>query len=167
MKKYFAITVAVCTSGCVSYYDPMLRTDKSGAVIEAATLIDSSKRVDGTRVQLFYVSKVDGKEIENALNATSKFNNGKGIAVQPIAPHRQVPANMALALEICGETYNGAPILDLFRADQKRCETFSRSFDPNKNYYVTGHIDQKVAVEIVDVAPVNSDEESVIWDGKY
>ncbi len=169
MNKFVSTAAALCVSGCASYYNPMVRAEKPGAIIAAAaTVIDTSKREGGTRAQLFYISKVDGKEIVNALNATSKFNYGKGMAVQPITPKRAVPGNMMLTLEICAETYNGAPILDLFRTDQKKCEVLSRSFEPNKTYYVTGRIEGNAAtVEIVNELPVNSGESSIIWDGKY
>ena len=167
MKKLATIIAALGTTGCVSYYDPTPRADKPGSVVQTATLVDSSKREGGTRVQLFYVSKIEGKEIENALNATSKSNYGKGMAVQPVTPKRVVFANRMISLEICAQTYNGAPILDLFRSDTKKCETLTRSFEANSTYYVTGEIHEKVAtIEIVEKAPSGEDG-STTWDGKY
>lgn len=151
MKKLATILAALGASGCVSYYDPAPRPEKPGSIVQAATLVDSSKREGGTRVQLFYVSKIDGKEIENALNATAKSNYGKGLVVHPVTPLRAVPANRMITLEICAQTYNGAPILDLFRSDTKKCETLTRAFEANTTYYVIGEIHKKEAtIEIVD-----------------
>jgi hypothetical protein len=165
MKLIIAAALALSTTACVSYYDPMQSAEKPGETVKAATLIDSAKREGGTRVQLFYVSKVNGKVIENALNATSRFNYGKGLVVQAQTPQRFVPANRELPLEICAETYNGAPILDLLRADAKKCETLTMTFEADKRYYVTGLIEDKAAsVRITEDLPAN--EEPASWDGK-
>jgi hypothetical protein len=152
MRYLLVCLLTLLTSACVTYYDPMQSAQKPGVKVTRATIIDTAKAEGKTRVQLFYLSTVDGKLVENALSATERFNYGKGMVVQAVTPKRFVPANKETTIEICAETYNGAPILDLFRADKKKCESLRMRFAADATYLISGLIDGKSAsVKITEI----------------
>lgn len=142
----FSILVLAC-SGCAPILtNPNFSGDKNGVRIKVATVQDTIKSDGMTRAHFFYLNKFRNQEILNALNLTVKENYGKGLGVRPYAYRRLVPANRPLSIEICAETHNGAPILDLLRKDFKKCESLEFAFKADEVYVITGTIDEKSAI---------------------
>lgn len=147
MRYFFYFVCSLSLSGCVSYSNPMAMAskEKNGVLVKNAVIRDTVVADSATRANIFYLYKVNGEEIQNSLNMTSRGNYGKGMNVEPVATRRPVPANRELSIEICAETYNGAPILDLFRTDAKVCEIKIVTLAESAIYSIRGEIDGKSA----------------------
>ncbi len=147
MKYTIFSTVVLACSGCAPILtNPHFNGDKNGVRVKVATVQDTVTPDGTTRAHFFYLNKVGTQEILNALNLTVKGNYGKGLGVRPYAYRRLVPANRPLSIEICAETHNGAPILDLLRKDFKKCESLEFAFKADEVYAITGTIDEKSAI---------------------
>jgi hypothetical protein len=77
-----------------------------------ATIQDSCTVHSKSKADLFYVSKVNGKKIDNSLTTTRIANEGRGLWMKPVVIGRQVPASKA-KFTIVGRTEYAAPILAL------------------------------------------------------
>jgi hypothetical protein len=121
MSKFVLLVAAASAlTACATFYDPMRGYDSG----PWCGIEDSATRESDSRVVLFYVEKVDGQPIDQAWAATSRYNEGRGFAVDPKPVIRNLPAR-PMRLTLVAQTYNGAPVLDLFR----------------KNFVVRGEID--------------------------
>ena len=99
-------------TACATFHDPMQGYDSG----PWCGIEDSAARESDSRVVLFYVEKVDGQPIDQAWATTSRYNQGRGFAVDPKPVIRNLPARR-MRLTLVAQTYNGAPVLDLFRKD--------------------------------------------------
>ena len=65
---------------------------------------------DGNGVDFFYLAKVDGRAVENSLEATTQANKGMGAYMKPVVIGRNVLAQPQ-TFTISGRTHYAAPIL--------------------------------------------------------
>jgi len=108
-----SVALAAGLTGCASaLYDPMAGYNSG----PWCGIEDSAKPESDSRVVLFYVESVDGKPIDQAWAATYRYNQGQGFRVVPMPVTRNLPAR-PMRLTLVATTYNGAPVLDLFRKD--------------------------------------------------
>lgn len=109
MKQSFIFFfAAVALAGCASY-GPSLPPDYVGPT---ATVKDSATIYSSSKADLFYVSHVDGKEIENSRVKTARGNRGRILSMTPVVLQNPIPAR-STAVRIVGRTEYSAPFLAL------------------------------------------------------
>ena len=77
-----------------------------------AHIADTVVAGSGRSVDIFYLGKINGRMINNALDATISANQGQGFNMKPEVITRDVPAQQA-TFTIVGRTHYAAPILEL------------------------------------------------------
>jgi hypothetical protein len=87
MIKYLVSIFVVFLSGCATYVP--VSADYKGAT---AYISDSSAIESSTRIKLFFVLAVEGKEIHNSSGATKSANFGRGFSIVPSSAGRYVEA---------------------------------------------------------------------------
>lgn len=129
----------------------------------SVVLSDTANRLSGSRAKLFYVKSIDGKAVENARTETSHLTRGKGFSVWTSSTLRYIPIRRAVFV-LRAETYNAAPVIDLFRKDVSVTKTVAFTPELGKFYVVLGSIDEvtgKAEVYIADEetrAPIKVEE---------
>jgi hypothetical protein len=128
------ILVGFVLAGCVTA-SPV----PEGYTGPTATIHDSVHSESGTRAVLFFVSEIDGKQIETSLTRTRATNYGRGFALAPVAIERKIPARHTV-LKLEGQTAYGAPIQEIIMASQMYDVKEVIEFDPkpNRRYVVHG-----------------------------
>ena len=140
------ILVGSVVSGCVTTSLPEAYTGPT------ATIHDSARSESGTRAVLFFVSEIDGKQIETSLARTRAANYGRGFALAPMAIERKIPAKHTI-LKLEGQTAYGAPIQEIAMASQMYNVTEIVEFDPkpDRRYVVQGILEEgKASVWLED-----------------
>jgi hypothetical protein len=101
--------MALCLliSGCATY-EPAPK----GYVGATAKLADSVTSDGGRCASFFILDAYDGHDVQNALIATQRRNNGRGLAMTIEAYSRLVPAQEA-TFRIVGRTHCAAPVIEL------------------------------------------------------
>jgi len=107
MKIVMAVGVLMLV-GCVEEVSPVPK-NYSGAV---ATIKDTAKIYSPQKADFFYVSKYNGKYIENSRGKTLEANYGMGLTMVPQVISRKIPAKKC-TITITGRTEYAAPILAL------------------------------------------------------
>ena len=138
--------IATLISACVTNPIP---DDYTGP---RATINDTYGKTWSERAaNFFFVDEVDGKNIADALSATTQSNYGRGFELQPAAYSRQVPAQSA-TFTIVGRTHYAAPILELTNPVYQVKGTVTFTPQPNHYYVVKGTLTPEYsAVWIEDV----------------
>ena len=98
------LLVALASAGEMSY---------TVTTQEVATIYDSGITEGSKKAQLFMVTEVDGQEVPNAYDESSKASKGAGPRLIRVYPSRDVPIK-ALKLKLLGTHITGAPIHALF-----------------------------------------------------
>lgn len=134
MKSVFVgFMVAIALSGCVSYA-PTMPADYKGP---RAIVKDSVKSYGSTKADFFYVSHVDGREIENSRAKTRRMNHGQGLNMTPFILENPIPAKLAI-LTIVGRTEYAAPILALTNTTYQVTGTVEVIPEADTTYVVRG-----------------------------
>jgi hypothetical protein len=142
-----AILVGLVVAGCVTT-SPV----PEGYTGPTATIHDSVRSESGTRAVLFFVSEIDGRQIETSLARTRGANYGRGFALAPVAIERKIPAKHTI-LKLEGQTAYGAPIQEIVMASQMYNVTAIVEFDPkpDRRYVVQGILEEgKASVWLED-----------------
>ena len=132
MKTIF-VFLALLLSGCAATYSP-IPENYQGPV----SYIDSSEmRHTSSKSDLFYLSKVNGKYIDNTLSATRGATYGQGFNLTTRLIKTHVPSQEA-TFSIIGRTEHAAPIQAF--SDEVYEVTGEVTFTPeaNKEYIVKG-----------------------------
>jgi hypothetical protein len=112
MKGRQALTLiaAVALGGCATTSAPVGK----GYTGPTATLSDSIQLSSGASCgSFFFLREYDGKQVDNALQASARANAGNGLAmVRTQAFSRPIPAREA-AFHISAQTHCAAPIQEL------------------------------------------------------
>jgi hypothetical protein len=90
-------------------------------------------------VDMFFVDKVNGKKVENALTATTSRNYGRGFAMEAVAYVRDVPA-AAATFSLTGRTHYAAPILELTNPVYEVKGDVNFAPAANRTYIVRGEL---------------------------
>lgn len=110
MKTAFALAVLFGTLfGCTSNPIP------DGYQGATATIRDTAVPQGTTRAVFFYVSEVDGRQIENSLSLSRIGSYGKGNTITTPIAERKVPAQR-LILKLEARTAYGAPIVEMWNS---------------------------------------------------
>jgi hypothetical protein len=142
MKKLAAILVAVlAVSGCATT-TPSVPVGYAGPV---ATIRDSFTSLDHSAANIFYLNKLDGREIADSLGATRGASYGHGAALTPVALERKVPAQAA-SFHIIGRTTHAAPIQSLTQAEYQVVGDIQFTPQADRIYVVRGELDKSHSV---------------------
>jgi hypothetical protein len=143
-----AIAAASLLSACTSSPIP------EGYKGPLARIEDSFKRRGWTSADFFYVSKVDGRRINDSLAATTQANYGQGFQLTPEAIGRAVAAQES-TFTIIGRTHYAAPILEIAGTVYQVSGEVKFTPQPDQTYYVRGELGEKYSgVWIEDAAGV-------------
>ena len=140
--------MALAVAGCATSPIP------EGYTGPIATIRDSARSESGSRALFFFVSELDGKQIETSLARTRAANYGRGFALTPSAIERKIPAKPT-TVKLEGHTAYGAPIQELVMASQMYEVIDMVEFDPKPNgrYVVEGILEEgKKSVWLEDEA---------------
>ncbi|HTZ79629.1 MAG TPA: hypothetical protein VMC10_17085 [Stellaceae bacterium] len=145
-RLLIAIVSVSLLSGCTSSPIP------EGYKGPTARIEDSFKKRGWSSADFFYVSKIDGRRINDSLAATTQSNYGQGFQLTPIAIGRAVAAQES-TFTIVGRTHYAAPILELAGTVYQVSGDVKFSPQPDQIYYVRGELDEKYSgVWIEDAA---------------
>jgi hypothetical protein len=128
-----AIVLSVATSGC-AHYQPSIPAGYTGP---KANIEDTRKYYSGSHVDLFYLTHVDGMEIDNARFKTLRENRGRGFSMSAITATNPIPAR-PVVLTLNARTMYGAPILELANAIYQVNGEVSFTPEADKRYLVKG-----------------------------
>lgn len=84
-----------------------------------ATLYDSYQVYSSSRVEFFFVSRIDGKNAYNAYIKSSNASQGMGALMLNYGIHRDIPSR-AVRLELTASTGSAAPVVSLFHSSTKQ-----------------------------------------------
>ncbi|ROH87025.1 hypothetical protein ED236_04865 [Pseudomethylobacillus aquaticus] len=90
-------------------------------------------------MDIFYVTHVDGREIENSLIKTRTTNRGRGLAITAQLLENRIPAR-ATTVYIVGRTEYAAPILALTNTVYQVKGSVEFIPEPDKRYVVRGEL---------------------------
>jgi hypothetical protein len=134
MKRLTFVLSVALLSGCASVQN----SATEGYTGPTAHVDDSFNAVSGSKVEFFYVDKLDGHDMRNARSASLIANAGGGLRMTPVAAGRIVPASKPISLVIVARTEYAAPILVLTNAVYQVKGTVDITLEPNKHYVVKG-----------------------------
>lgn len=101
----FAGVAISLLSGCASFH-PTIPNDYVG---DTATIKDSAKRIDSGKVDIFYLSHIDGKLIRNSMNESLGESRGRGNNLHLVLLNNRVPSEKRV-FSIVGQTLYAMPI---------------------------------------------------------
>jgi len=113
-----------------------------GATAQVATIRDTAISDGPSKAQIYFVDKVQGKEVDNALRATARANANRGLNMAPQEVERQVLADSEVAVALRGEVTFAAPILYLVNMGKayKVAQLLQFRLKPNGVYRVVGRL---------------------------
>lgn len=136
LRFALAIVAASLLASCTSNPVP---DDYHGPV---ARITDSVMSHGPTSGDFFYLSKIDGRSIDESLSATGRANYGRGLLMNPVVIGRPVPAQ-ASTFTIVGRTHYGAPILEMTNTVYQVSGETEFTPAPNRAYVVKGILAEK------------------------
>lgn len=108
-RPLLAAALVVTTLCSCASFEPAIPQGYTGPT---STIRDTAVPQSERLVHLFYLSKIEARELRNAAVATQQANQGRGFSVNPVPQVHEIPAGRS-RLTIKGETYYAAPILAL------------------------------------------------------
>ena len=133
MKKIALIIPIGFLYGCATLHSPMPE-NYTGPI---SVISSSEKRHNTGKADLFYLQKVDGKRIENALISTRRATYGQGATLITSHPNIDVPSKEAV-FTIVGRTEYAMPIQALASTVYEVKGDIVFSPKPNEKYVVKG-----------------------------
>ena len=144
MKKIALLIVAtVILNGCATF-QPSIPEDYTGPT---SSIKDTAKTIDSGKADFFYLSHIDGKEIENSLIKSMRASYGQGDFLSVVLLNNSVSAEKHI-FTIVGRTTYAMPIRALAGTVFEVKGDVSFSPISNEEYVVKGRL---------------SDEQSVVW----
>jgi len=120
-----------------------------GATAPVATIKDDIESEGDSKALIFYVDKINGKSVENSLQATTQASHGQGFHMTPQLIERPVLADGEVRLTLRAEVHFAAPILAIANMGKNYTASESIRFRPKPNgvYVVKGELtDARAAV---------------------
>ncbi|NMM41215.1 hypothetical protein [Pseudoalteromonas arctica] len=147
--KYSFIILSLLLSGCVTTHNPI----PEGYTGPLSTIDDSFKISSSQTAGMFYIQKVNGKDVVNAYTKSYSASSGQNGALNTQGYSHRLPA-VKTKLLLSGEIMHGAPVGYLFNSDANYVVSGEIEFLPevNKHYLVSGELNkQRSAVWIEDI----------------
>jgi hypothetical protein len=107
-----------------------------------ARVTDSVTPLSGSSADFFYLSKIDGRTIDESLSATGRANYGRGMLMDPVVIARPVPAR-ASSFTIVGRRRYAAPILELVNPIYRVTGDVDFIPMPDRTYVIKGILGEK------------------------
>lgn len=126
-----SIALAAFMTGCATNPIP------EGYTGPLATIKDTVHSHTATKADFFFVSDVNGKPIDDSLNATRGRSYGRGNYMDIAVLDRQVPAR-TLTLTLVGRTHNAMPITNLMSTVYQVKGDVEVTPEPDHTYIVKG-----------------------------
>lgn len=137
MKSSFAMLSLLLLSGCAANaYKPV----PDGYAGATANIADSHNAISTSKVEFFYVEKIDGHAVENSRINSLAANRGRGMNMAPVMVQRNVPAAKPTSLDIVGRTEYAAPILSMTNTVYQVKGKIDFTPEPGKRYVVRGEL---------------------------
>ncbi|MDQ9091344.1 hypothetical protein RC083_07050 [Pseudoalteromonas haloplanktis] len=147
--KYSFIILSLLLTGCVTTHNPI----PEGYTGPLSTIDDSFTISSSQTAGMFYIQKVNGKDVVNAYTRSYSASSGQNGALVTLGHSHKLPA-IKTKLLLSGEIMHGAPIGYLFNSDANYVVSGEIEFLPeeNKHYLVSGELSKKrSAVWIEDI----------------
>lgn len=132
------LSLTILLGGCATYI-PSVPKDYTGPI---ASITDTPVRHSGTKVDFFYIEKIDGKAIENSRIKSLSENYGKGFHMSPVELDRPVPAKET-TFTIVGRTEYAAPILAMSNPVYQVVGEVTFTPEDGKSYRVRGRLTEE------------------------
>ena len=139
MKRIFPLAAtAALLSGCTSFhgFEPATPADYSGATVNVA---DQVVVVSSQRLNVFEMTRVDGRRLASSSVATTRAGQGSAMTVAPVALTNELPLQ-PLRVQIQAAIQYATPLIAISSED---CRTLGEvAFTPQdgKRYAVNGRI---------------------------
>jgi hypothetical protein len=92
-----------------------------------------------SKADFFFVDKVDGKKIEDSMQATAKSNYGRGNEMSPVVLYRPVPSRQ-ITITIVGRTRHAMPVTGLLEPVYQVKGNLTINPEQTKIYVVKGEL---------------------------
>ena len=129
-----AIAVAAVLAGCAGGHSKPIPAGYAGP---RAHIADSMAERGGAAADIFYLSAIDGRKIDDSVAMTAKATAGHGRGLVPHIIGRDVPARLS-TFTIAGSTQRSAPILALLHRNEDVSGDVQATPAPGHSYIVTG-----------------------------
>jgi len=151
-KIIFPFLVLILLSGCVA----VTPTIPDGYQGDKSLMKDTENRIDDGKIELFYLSKIDGKKIDTSRSKTGKASYGHGNQLTSVLLDNEIKSTKQ-TFTIVGRTLFALPIRALASTVFEIAGDVTFSPEPNHIYVVKGLLkDDYSAVWIEDSS--NQDE---------
>ncbi len=130
-QSLFIVCLALLVCGCATNPVP------EGYTGPLAKIQDTFTPRSDRAADFFILDRVNGKQVDNALRATTMQNEGRGFAMDVVGYTRDVPA-VAATFSIKGRTHYAAPILELTNKVYQVKGDISFAPQTNRTYAVRG-----------------------------
>ena len=149
LLRFMPLALVVVLAGCATPEPPP--APLSGP---RALLSDSGERQSASLAHLYYASKLAGRRIDNAGDATFQATQGRGMALQMVLRDREVAAG-EISLTLNGATQYAAPIQAMLGKTCRVSGDVKLQVQADQRYTVRGRFDASgCAVWIADAAGV-------------
>lgn len=136
MKKFIPTIALAFLSGCASVYNPI----PSGYTGPTSNISDSFNVISTSKVEFFYVEKLDEHDLANSRLTSLAANKGRGMYMAPVLVQRTIPASKPTSLTLVARTEYAAPILVLTNPVYQIKGVLDFTGDPGKRYIVRGEL---------------------------
>lgn len=137
MKNSIAILSLLLLSGCAANaYKPVAE----GYAGPIASIADSYNAISSSKVEFFYVDKIDGHTVENSRIKSLAANRGRGMQMTPVTVQHSVPAAKPTTVDIVARTEFAAPILSMTNTVYQVKGKIDFTPEPGKQYVVRGQL---------------------------
>ena len=149
MKMIFTlVSITLILNACATF-SPTIPESYHGPT---ASIVDTEKTIDGGKSELFYLSKINGKQIYNSRIATRNDSYGQGNVLSTITlSHLVLPIEQVFTVE--GRTVYAMPARALISTVYEVKGEITFSPEENKNYQIKGTLSEersKVWIEVID-----------------
>ena len=140
LMKYGVFALVMLLGGCVTTHNP-IPEGYSGPLI---TIDDSFKLIGSRTAEMFYIQKINDKDVENAYRKSFGASSGQNGALVTQGYSHQLPA-IKTKLLLSGEIMHGAPIGYLFNSGSNYVVRGEIEFSPevNKHYLISGELSKR------------------------
>jgi hypothetical protein len=134
-RLIFSLALIVMLNACTTYAPPIPPGYQGPlAVMKDTVVVHSARKAD-----FFYLSEINGQQVEDSRLKTLAMNYGQGMRMTPHVIERNIPAVLA-TFKIVGRTEYAAPILAILNPVYQVSGLVK--FDPGefKSYVVRGQL---------------------------
>ena len=142
MLRIFASLIAIgfLLAGCETY-----KPIPQGYAGPVAQIRDTVTPLGGSGADFFYVSKFDGKTIDNSMTRSRSASYGQGFRMTSVAVSRDVPAS-PVTITIMGRRDYAAPIQAMFSKIYQVSGEVALSPEAGESYVVKGQLGEGYSV---------------------